>query len=76
MTVPLGPTWNPQVGKIVKELRAARYLQGYTLTQLAEKGGLARRSLLSWEIGEAQPLVHNLDMWAKALGYKLNIDIE
>lgn len=65
-----------RIAKIIDELRAARLLQGKSVTELANMTGIPRPSLSMWEAGTFQPHLAALEAWAKALGYTLKIDIE
>lgn len=67
---------SPDVARIIVELKASRLMQGMSITVLAERSGIARRSIQDWEHGVCQPHLDTLQRWAKALGYKVTIDIE
>jgi transcriptional regulator with XRE-family HTH domain len=56
----------------VAELAAARRVQGLSLAQVAERAGVASRSVVShWETGRCEPSSHCLAAWAAALGPRL-----
>lgn len=65
-----------RVARIVKELHAARLMQGLGITELARRTKVSRQSLAAWEAGTSQPHLAPLSAWARGLGYRLRIDIE
>ncbi len=67
---------DPAVLAIAAELRASRLMCGWSLARLERETGLNHTIIRTWEDGLVQPHLHNLRIWAEALGYQLNIDIE
>lgn len=67
---------SPDVARIVAELRASRVMQGVSVNKLGKAPGLSERSLQAWEREECQPHLDTLQAWARALGYRVTIDIE
>jgi transcriptional regulator with XRE-family HTH domain len=67
---------DPEVLAICKELRACRLMLGWSLAHMERLTGLNHTIMRTWEEGMVQPHLHNLRLWAGALGYKLTIDIE
>ena len=62
-------TYSARFALRLKELREKA---GLTVDQLAEKSGIPRRTLFSWESATRQPLIGHLPQLAAALRIKIS----
>jgi transcriptional regulator with XRE-family HTH domain len=67
---------DPDLVKIIRELTAIRLMLGISMYEVSRRTGVKDSTLRCWERGEASPSMPNLKLWAKALGYRIHIDIE
>ena len=65
---------DPDITAIVQSLRLARRLAKLTQDQVAERGGLTRRTVIHIEHMDRCPRGRSLAQYARGLGYRLVVD--
>lgn len=58
---------------ICQELRTIRQKQGHSLADIASRIGITMTRLGCWERGNHRPTLDEVDRWAQALGYELEL---
>jgi len=58
---------------IVEDLIQARKDQGLTLREIGERLEVARENIGGWERGRVVPALDKTILWARALGYELEL---
>lgn len=59
--------------EIIEDLRAERIRKGWSKSYLAERAGVHPNSISDWERGDHVPPFDKVIVWARALGYELEL---